>query len=262
MLIKNQIFPGFQLREKKKPTSYSHLNLLQRGEKRQDISNIFWIKKLSRKVFQVVLNNHTEAKASKSVIFQFLYQSPCRTSRLLQEHDEDTQPPALPGAAPHRVRDMAPLHARPQVPPPALLRPFPALPCSRRGNTWPRGLTFTDAWGGPSCRAAAVPGPFRSKRSSCGRPAPPQHAHLSQMAHTGWHLLLLPVQQQPARSWKAKAFSFPHSCKSRRSHLLYSSKARRISMYSSLALSYYAPYNFSFAARVASKSCLCRERAA
>lgn len=36
-------------------------------------------------------------------------------------------------------------------------------------------------------------------------------------------------------SAKAKTFSFPHSCKSRRSHLLYSSKARRISMCSSLA---------------------------
>lgn len=60
-----------------------------------------------------------------------------------------------------------------------------------------------------------------------------------------------PTAASTPRSGKAKTFSFPHSCKPRRSHLPYSSKARRISMCSSLAVSYYAPYSFYFAARVA-----------
>lgn len=78
----------------------------------------------------MILNNHAEAKASKRVIFQVLYRSPCCRSQLLQERDEDAEPPALPGAAAHGVRDAAPLHAHPPAPPPALLPSFPALSCS------------------------------------------------------------------------------------------------------------------------------------
>lgn len=50
---------------------------------------------------------------------------------------------------------------------------------------------------------------------------------------------------------KQRHFLFLIAVKSRRSHLLYSSQVGRISLYSSLAVSYYAPYNFCFAARVA-----------